>query len=104
MTVAQWDQIRFNVFPSREAFMEVVLDPERLAAQAAHRETAIADTYTLITRPIDRSALRVDHGRARALPFALMIKLTVSYPNGEGTTFDHDYYKATPRPDVHRTP
>ena len=21
-----------------------------------------------------------------------MIKLTVSYPNGEGTTFDHDYY------------
>jgi hypothetical protein len=51
----QWDQIRFNVFPSREAFMKVVLDPERLAAQAAHRETAIADTYTLITRPtIDR--------------------------------------------------
>jgi hypothetical protein len=51
----QWDQIRFNVFPSRAAFMKVVLDPERLAAQAAHRETAIADTYTLITRPtIDR--------------------------------------------------
>jgi hypothetical protein len=51
----QWDQIRFNVFPSRAAFMAVVLDPERLAAQAAHRETAIADTYTLITRPsIDR--------------------------------------------------
>lgn len=24
-----------------------------------------------------------------------MIKLTVSYPNGEGTTFDHDYYSAT---------
>ena len=35
--------------------MAVVLDPDRLAAQAAHRETAIADTYTLITRPsIDR--------------------------------------------------
>lgn len=51
----EWDQIRFNVFPSREAFMAVVLDPERLQAQAAHRETAIADTYTLITRPsIDR--------------------------------------------------
>lgn len=50
-----WDQIRFNVFPSRAAFMAVVMDPERLAAQAAHRETAIADTYTLITRPsIDR--------------------------------------------------
>ncbi|MFZ4718550.1 MAG: hypothetical protein ACOYMR_03940 [Ilumatobacteraceae bacterium] len=51
----EWDQIRFNVFPSREAFMKVVLDPERLEAQKAHRETAIADTYTLITRPnIDR--------------------------------------------------
>ena len=51
----EWDQIRFNVFPSREAFMAVVFDPERLQAQAAHRETAIADTYTLITRPsIDR--------------------------------------------------
>ena len=24
-----------------------------------------------------------------------MIKLTVSYPNGEGTTFDHDYYAAS---------
>jgi uncharacterized protein (TIGR02118 family) len=24
-----------------------------------------------------------------------MIKLTVSYPNGEGTSFDHDYYKAS---------
>ncbi len=50
-----WDQIRFNVFPSREAFMAVVFDPARLEAQKAHRETAIADTYTLITRPtIDR--------------------------------------------------
>jgi len=51
----EWDQVRFNVFPSREAFMKVVFDPERLAAQAAHRETAIEDTYTFITRPsIDR--------------------------------------------------
>jgi hypothetical protein len=48
----QWDQIRFNVFPSRAAFMAVVLDPDRLEAQKAHRETAIAETYTLITRPI----------------------------------------------------
>jgi hypothetical protein len=47
-----WDQIRFNVFPSRAAFMAVVFDPDRLEAQKAHRETAIADTYTLITRPI----------------------------------------------------
>jgi hypothetical protein len=51
----EWDQIRFNVFPSRAAFMAVALDPDRLEAQKAHRETAIADTYTLITRPsIDR--------------------------------------------------
>jgi hypothetical protein len=51
----EWDQIRFNVFPSRAAFMAVALDPERIAAQGTHRETAIADTYSLITRPtIDR--------------------------------------------------
>ena len=24
-----------------------------------------------------------------------MIRLTVSYPSGEGTTFDHDYYAAS---------
>jgi len=48
----QWDQVRFNVFPSRAAFMAVALDPARLAAQAEHRETAIADTYTMITRPV----------------------------------------------------
>jgi len=24
-----------------------------------------------------------------------MIKASVFYPNGDGTTFDHDYYKAT---------
>lgn len=46
-----WDQVRFNAFPSRQAFMTVALDPERLAAQAAHREVALADTYTLIVRP-----------------------------------------------------
>lgn len=50
-----WDQMRFNAFPSKAAFMEVVFDPERLKAQAAHREVAIADTYTLVLRPsIDR--------------------------------------------------
>jgi hypothetical protein len=45
-----WDEVRFNAFPSREAFMAVSLDPERLAAQAENRETAIADTYTMILR------------------------------------------------------
>jgi hypothetical protein len=47
----QWDQARFNAFPSKAAFMAVVLDPDRLAAQRAHREVAIADTYTMILRP-----------------------------------------------------
>lgn len=47
-----WDQARFNAFPSKAAFMAVVLDPDRLAAQRDHREVAIADTYTLILRPV----------------------------------------------------
>lgn len=52
-----WDQARFNAFPSKAAFMAVVMDPARLEAQHRHRETAIADTYTLILRPtIDRLA------------------------------------------------
>ncbi len=52
-----WDQARFNAFPSKAAFMAVVSDPDRLRAQRAHRETAIADTYTMILRPrIDRLA------------------------------------------------
>lgn len=51
----QWHQARFNRFPSKRAFMAVVFDPERLEAQKDHRETAIADTYTMIVRPtIDR--------------------------------------------------
>lgn len=52
-----WDQVRFNAFPSKAAFMAVALDPDRLAAQRDHREVAIADTYTMILRPrIDRLA------------------------------------------------
>lgn len=47
----RWHQVRFNHFPSKEAFMAVVFDPRRLEAQKGHREEAIADTYTMITRP-----------------------------------------------------
>lgn len=47
-----WHQVRFNTFPSREAFMAVVFDPDRLKAQGEHREAAIADTYTMVLRPI----------------------------------------------------
>jgi hypothetical protein len=47
-----WDQVRFNSFPSREAFMTVVMDPDRLAAQREFREPAMSDTYTMIVRPI----------------------------------------------------
>jgi len=60
-----WDQARFNLFPSRAAFMAVALDSDRLAAQAEHRDVAVADTYTMILRPfLDRlSASVIDAGR-----------------------------------------
>jgi hypothetical protein len=45
-----WHQVRFNTFPSRQAFMTVALDPDRLQAHAEHRDTAIADTYALGVR------------------------------------------------------
>ena len=45
-----WHQVRFNEFPSNAAFMAVVSDPGRLAAQKDHRDVAIADTYTMIVR------------------------------------------------------
>ncbi len=45
-----WHQVRFNEFPSKAAFMAVVMDPARLEAQRDHREAAIADTYTMIVR------------------------------------------------------
>lgn len=55
-----WHQVRFNAFPSKAAFMAVVFDPERLAAQKAHREKAIADTYTMIVRAsIDQIAASI---------------------------------------------
>lgn len=47
-----WDQVRFNLFPSKAAFMAVAADPARLAAQEAHRMPAIADTYALVLRPL----------------------------------------------------
>ena len=48
----EWDQVRFNAFPSKAAFMAVVQDPARLEAQKAHREPAISDTYSLIVRTL----------------------------------------------------
>lgn len=55
-----WDQVRFNAFPSKAAFMAVVADPHRLEAQRTNREPAIADTYTMIVRPsIDRIAASI---------------------------------------------
>lgn len=47
-----WDQVRFNRFPSKAAFMSLVFDPGRLQAQHDHREVAMSDTYTLIVRPL----------------------------------------------------
>ena len=58
----RWDQVRFNTFPSRRAFMAVVMDPDRLTAQNEYREPAIADTYALVTRPtVNGLAASVDH-------------------------------------------
>lgn len=48
----RWDQVRFNLFPSLRAFTAVLHDPRRLEAQERHRERAIADTYTMIVRPL----------------------------------------------------
>lgn len=44
----KWNQVRFNTFPSRKAFQEVLKDPQRIEAQKKYRETAISDTYTMI--------------------------------------------------------
>jgi hypothetical protein len=61
-----WDQARFNAFPSKAAFMAVAADPERLAAQRAHRETALEDTYTMILRPsINRLSRSVEEAVER---------------------------------------
>jgi len=58
-----WDQVRFNAFPSKAAFMAVVFDPARLDAQKTNREPAIADTYTMIVRPvIDQLATSIAGG------------------------------------------
>ena len=48
-----WDQVRLNIFPSLQEFMEnVVNDPGRLAIQESNREPAMDDTYTLLCRPM----------------------------------------------------
>ena len=46
----KWDQVRFNAFPSKAAFLAVAGDPERRKAQEAFRNVSIMDTYTLIVR------------------------------------------------------
>jgi hypothetical protein len=47
----QWHQVRFNLFPSKAAFLAVAFDPARIEAHKEHRDTAIAETYALIVRP-----------------------------------------------------
>lgn len=46
-----WDQVRFNGFPSRAAFAAVLHDPARITAQHEHRAPAIADTFAIMLRP-----------------------------------------------------
>ena len=47
----KWHQVRVNASPSKRAFMAVAMDPDRLEAGGQHRDTAIADTYSLGIRP-----------------------------------------------------
>lgn len=47
-----WDEVRFNAFPSRAAFFAVAADPERVTAGTELRAAAVADTYTLVLRPL----------------------------------------------------
>ena len=61
-----WSQVRFNAFPSKQAFMNVATDPDRLRAQREHRETALEDTYTMILRPtLNRLAASTGSSHAR---------------------------------------
>lgn len=46
-----WDQVRFNLFPSLRAFMAVVADPARRESQASDRDAAVADSYSMVVRP-----------------------------------------------------
>lgn len=60
-----WNQVRFNAFPSKAAFMAVATDTQRPRAQREHRETAIEDTYTMILRPtINRLSTSIDSANA----------------------------------------
>ena len=47
-----WHQVRFNQFPSKRAFLALAADPERQLAQHDHRDKAIADTFTVLVRPV----------------------------------------------------
>ncbi len=63
----RWDQVRFNAFPSAAAFRAVVTHPARLEAQQNHGEESIADTCTMMVRPvINRLAESVTGGGADA--------------------------------------
>ncbi len=62
-----WDQVRLNAFPSRRAMEAVMADRLRREAQAAHRDPAIEDTYTLALRPtFDRLAASLHPGPGAA--------------------------------------
>jgi uncharacterized protein (DUF1330 family) len=45
-----WDQVRFVAYPSMRAFAAMVADPERVEAQANHRNDALEHTYTVVVR------------------------------------------------------
>ncbi len=46
-----WDDVRFNVYPSRAAFMDIVFDSDRLGGERGRTEPQIEDSYALLLRP-----------------------------------------------------
>lgn len=65
-----WHQARFNLFPSKAAFLAVALDPARMEAHRAHREPAMVDTYTMIVRPTINRLPGAEPGAGRLDPAA----------------------------------
>lgn len=46
----EWDEVRFNRFPSMAAFQRLIADPEHRSQQEL-RASALADTYAIMVRP-----------------------------------------------------
>ena len=50
-TGARWDQVAIMEYPDTEAFLDMISDPDYVAA-LVHRDAGLADTVLLVTRPL----------------------------------------------------